>query len=85
MNGTLKRRQTPGESRRRLAKIERRRAAGHRPPPLFGLTEAQPRRLRPHLTFADLRRRLFGRSKIRRRSEQPSLEQLAAQFMARPR
>jgi hypothetical protein len=57
--GSMRSRFTPGEERRRLAKVKR-----HRKAALLAYIPEPPKakhKKRPHLTFADLRRRAFAR------------------------
>ena len=54
---TLKHQLSPGQQRRRLAKIVRRKDAGH----LFVPTFPREKVRRPHLTFRELSARLFSR------------------------
>jgi hypothetical protein len=76
---SLRRRLTPAQLRRRRAKIARRCAVGHvcvipeTASPLHGVHRTR----RTHLTFADLRRRLFGRSRAKRRMPLGRLPRLA--------
>jgi hypothetical protein len=62
--GALTDRLTPGQARRRAAKLARRRET-RAAAPTVAPTE-RPRVVRQHLTYADLRQRLFGRSLIAR-------------------